>query len=69
MLVDYVWERMIMEMVDNKVEGEVIDVSTRQRRWRNLFYEKTRTKLNCSEIIPIDMKGALSHPLTMSPLQ
>ena len=68
-LVDEVWERKIMEMVDNKVEDEVIDMSTRQRRWRNPFYEKTRTKLKSSEIIPIDMKGALSHPLTMSPLQ
>ena len=28
-VVDEVWERMTMEMVDNKVEGEVIDESTR----------------------------------------
>ena len=39
-VVDEVWERMIMEMVDNKVEGEVIDMSTRQRRWRNPFMGK-----------------------------
>ena len=31
-VVGEVWERMILEMVDNKVEGEVIDMSTRQRR-------------------------------------
>ena len=40
-VVDEVWERMIMEMVDNKVEGEVIDMSTRQGRWRNPIYEET----------------------------